>query len=33
VAPAKIENGVYRTPELPGSSSDLHGIAPARHSL
>jgi len=33
VAPAKIENGVYRTPELPGSSSDLHGVAPARDSL
>jgi L-fuconate dehydratase len=33
VAPAKIENGVYLTPELPGSSSDLHGVAPARGSL
>jgi L-fuconate dehydratase len=31
VAPARIENGVYRTPELPGSSSDLHGVAPTRH--
>jgi len=33
VSPARIENGVYRTPELPGSSSDLHGVTPARHSL
>jgi L-fuconate dehydratase len=33
VVPAEIENGVYRTPELPGSSSDLHGVAPARDSL
>jgi L-fuconate dehydratase len=33
VAPAKIENGVYCTPELPGSSSDLHGVAPARGPL
>jgi L-fuconate dehydratase len=33
VTPARIENGVYRTPELPGSSSDLHGVTPARQSL
>jgi L-fuconate dehydratase len=33
VAPAKIENGVYVTPQLPGSSSDLHGVTPASHSL
>jgi L-fuconate dehydratase len=33
VSPATIENGVYSTPELPGSSSDLQGIAPASHSL
>jgi L-fuconate dehydratase len=32
VAPAKIENGVYRTPQFPGSSSDLHGVAPAGRS-
>src|SRR6266704_5034576 len=31
VAPAKVQNGVYLTPNLPGSSSDLHGIAPASH--
>lgn len=29
VTPAKVENGVYLTPQLPGSSSDLQGIAPA----
>jgi L-fuconate dehydratase len=33
VAPAEIKNGVYLTPQRPGSSSDLHGVAPARHSL
>jgi L-fuconate dehydratase len=26
--PARIENGVYRTPQTPGSSSDLKGVAP-----
>ena len=30
VAPAKVENGVYLTPQFPGSSSDLHGIRPGR---
>lgn len=33
VAPAKVEDGSYLPPELPGSSSDLHGVAPASHSL
>jgi L-fuconate dehydratase len=33
VAPAKVEDGIYLPPELPGSSSDLHGVAPASHSL
>jgi L-fuconate dehydratase len=28
VAPARIENGVYVTPQTPGSSSDLKGVAP-----
>ena len=28
VAPARIENGVYLTPQTPGSSSELKGVAP-----
>ena len=28
VAPARIEHGVYLTPQTPGSSSDLKGVAP-----
>ena len=28
VNPAHIENGVYETPQLPGSSSDLKGVRP-----
>jgi len=28
VAPAKVQNGVYLTPSLPGSSSDLRGVRP-----
>jgi L-fuconate dehydratase len=28
VAPARIENGVYITPQSPGCSSDLKGVAP-----
>ena len=28
VAPAKVQNGVYLTPNLPGSSSDLRGVKP-----
>src|SRR6201981_3758985 len=28
VAPAKVQNGVYLTPNLPGSSSDLLGVRP-----
>jgi L-fuconate dehydratase len=27
VHPAQLSGGVYRTPEAPGSSSDLHGLA------
>ena len=30
VNPARIENGVYVTPQAPGSSSDLKGVRPAR---
>ena len=30
VAPAKVQNGVYLTPNLPGSSSDLRGVRPGR---
>ena len=30
VAPAKVHNGVYLTPNVPGSSSDLHGVTPGR---
>ena len=29
ITPARVENGVYITPELAGSSSDLHGVRPA----
>jgi len=28
VAPATVQNGVYLTPSLPGSSSDLRGVTP-----
>jgi len=28
VNPARIENGVYGTPQAPGSSSDLKGVRP-----
>jgi L-fuconate dehydratase len=28
VAPARVENGVYVTPQIPGCSSDLKGVAP-----
>jgi L-fuconate dehydratase len=28
VAPAQVENGVYVTSQIPGSSSDLKGVAP-----
>jgi L-fuconate dehydratase len=30
VHPARIENGVYLTPQAPGTSSDLKGVAPLR---
>jgi L-fuconate dehydratase len=30
VAPARIENGVYLTPQIPGCSSDLKGVAPKK---
>jgi L-fuconate dehydratase len=30
VAPARIENGVYLTPQTPGCSSDLKGVAPKK---
>src|SRR5437899_1383767 len=33
VAPAKVEDGTYFTPQFPGSSSDLPGVVPARRSL
>src|SRR2546421_10378828 len=29
VAPAKIKDGVYHTPQSAGCSSDLHGVVPA----
>jgi L-fuconate dehydratase len=28
VTPARVECGVYVTPQAVGSSSDLHGVAP-----
>jgi len=28
VVPARVENGVYVTPQIPGCSSDLKGVAP-----
>jgi hypothetical protein len=28
VNPAEIENGVYVTPQVPGSSSDLKAVRP-----
>ncbi len=30
VAPVRVENGVYVTPQTPGSSSDLKGVAPEK---
>jgi len=30
VAPARVENGVYVTSQIPGSSSDLKGVAPEK---
>jgi L-fuconate dehydratase len=30
VSPAKVENGVYLSPQAPGSSSDLRGVSPGR---
>jgi L-fuconate dehydratase len=30
VDPAQVENGVYITPQHPGSSSDLHGVTAAQ---
>jgi L-fuconate dehydratase len=30
VAPARVENGVYVTPQAPGCSSDLKGVAPGK---
>jgi len=30
VAPARAENGVYVTPQTPGCSSDLKGVAPEK---
>jgi L-fuconate dehydratase len=33
VAPAKVADGIYFTPQFPGSSSDLHGVVPAGRSL
>jgi L-fuconate dehydratase len=30
VAPARVENGVYLTPQTPGCSSDLKGVAPGK---
>jgi L-fuconate dehydratase len=30
VAPARVENGVYVTPQTPGCSSDLKGVAPGK---
>ena len=30
VAPARVENGVYVTPQTPGCSSDLKGVAPEK---
>ena len=33
VAPAKVEDGVYFTPQFPGSSSDLHGVLPSRRPV
>ena len=30
VAPARVENGVYVTPQAPGSSSELKGVAPIK---
>jgi len=32
VAPARVENGVYVTPQTPGSSSEMKGIAPEKMS-
>jgi L-fuconate dehydratase len=28
VAPAEVENGIYMTPQAPGSSADLQGVTP-----
>ena len=28
--PVRVENGVYRTPQTPGPSSDLKGVAPGK---
>jgi hypothetical protein len=29
VHPARIEDGVYVTPQVPGSTSDLIGVSPS----
>jgi L-fuconate dehydratase len=33
VAPARVENGVYVTPQVAGCSSDLKGVTPAKASV